>query len=145
MLKHTLKYTVFCVLTRETYFITALTTWIFLSLKSTTLKLLLSCLLHYKITTLRIGAPTPCGGELEYLTVVPASRKRRRRGNILRCESNVWLLVLSDRPVSDCTVKLRTHPLVRKNNKAIVTKERIRIKSGHRPQKGARYQDELVD
>jgi hypothetical protein len=33
----------------------------------------------------------------------------------------------------------------RKNNKAIVTKERIRIKSGHGPQRGARYQDELVD
>jgi hypothetical protein len=33
----------------------------------------------------------------------------------------------------------------KKNNKAIVTKERIRIKSGHGPQRGARYQDELVD
>jgi hypothetical protein len=33
----------------------------------------------------------------------------------------------------------------RKNNKAIVTKERIRIKSGHGPQRGARYQDELVE
>jgi hypothetical protein len=33
----------------------------------------------------------------------------------------------------------------RKNNKTIVTKERIRIKSGHGPQRGARYQDELVD
>jgi hypothetical protein len=33
----------------------------------------------------------------------------------------------------------------RKKNKAIVTKEGIRIKSGHGPQTGARYQDELVD
>jgi hypothetical protein len=33
----------------------------------------------------------------------------------------------------------------RKKNKAIVTKEMIRIKSGHGPQRGARYQDELVD
>jgi hypothetical protein len=32
----------------------------------------------------------------------------------------------------------------RKNNKAIVTKEMIRIKSGHWPQRGARYQEELV-
>jgi hypothetical protein len=30
-------------------------------------------------------------------------------------------------------------------NKTIVTKKRIRIKSGHGPQRGARYQDELVD
>jgi hypothetical protein len=49
--------------------------------------------------------------------------------------------------VSDCTVSYR--PVLsserapfRKNNKAIVTKERIRIKSGHGPQKGALYQDE---
>jgi hypothetical protein len=35
--------------------------------------------------------------------------------------------------------------LYRKNNKAIITKERIRIKSGHGPQRRARYQDELVD
>jgi hypothetical protein len=33
----------------------------------------------------------------------------------------------------------------RKNNKAIVTRERIRIKSGHGLQRGARYQGELVD
>jgi hypothetical protein len=33
----------------------------------------------------------------------------------------------------------------RKNNKAIVSKEKIRIKSGQGPQRGARYQDELVD
>jgi hypothetical protein len=33
----------------------------------------------------------------------------------------------------------------KKNSKAVVTKERIRIKSGHGPQRGARYQDELVD
>jgi hypothetical protein len=53
-------------------------------------------------------------------------------------------------PVSDCTVSYR--PIFSserapngKNNKAIVTKERIRIKSGHVPQRGSRYQDELVD
>jgi hypothetical protein len=33
----------------------------------------------------------------------------------------------------------------KKNNKAFVTKERIRIKSGHRSQRESRYQDELVD
>jgi hypothetical protein len=33
----------------------------------------------------------------------------------------------------------------RKNNKAIDTKERVRIKSGHGPQRAARYQEELVD
>jgi hypothetical protein len=32
----------------------------------------------------------------------------------------------------------------KKNNKAIVTKESIKIKSGHGPQKGAQYQGELV-
>jgi hypothetical protein len=33
----------------------------------------------------------------------------------------------------------------RKNNKAIITIERIKIKSGHGPQKGVRYQEEVVD
>jgi hypothetical protein len=32
-----------------------------------------------------------------------------------------------------------------KNNRAIVTKERIKIKAGHGPKRGARYQHELVD
>jgi hypothetical protein len=46
--------------------------------------------------------------------------------------------------------KLQTRPLVkrapyRKWKQAIVTKKRIRIKSGHGPQRGVRYQDELVD
>jgi hypothetical protein len=35
--------------------------------------------------------------------------------------------------------------LYRKKKQAIVTKERIRIKSGHGPQKGARYQDKAVN
>jgi hypothetical protein len=52
--------------------------------------------------------------------------------------------------VSDCTVSYRPvlsseRASYRKNNKAIVTKERIRIKSGHGPQRRARYQDEVVD
>jgi hypothetical protein len=52
-------------------------------------------------------------------------------------------------PVSDCTVTYR--PVLSsergsyRKNKATVTKERIRIKSGHGPPRGARYQDELVD
>jgi hypothetical protein len=53
-------------------------------------------------------------------------------------------------PVSDCTVSYR--PVLsserapyRKNNTAIATRERIKIQSGHGPQKGARYQDEMVD
>jgi hypothetical protein len=48
--------------------------------------------------------------------------------------------------ISHCTISYR--PVLsserapyRENNKAIVTKERIRIKSGHGPQRGARYQD----
>jgi hypothetical protein len=49
-------------------------------------------------------------------------------------------------PVSDCTVSYWTVlSSERKNHKEIVTKERIRIKSGHGSLKGARYQDELVD
>jgi hypothetical protein len=47
-------------------------------------------------------------------------------------------------PVSDCTVSYRPvlsseRPPYRKNNKAIVTKESIRLKSGHGLQRGARY------
>jgi hypothetical protein len=53
-------------------------------------------------------------------------------------------------PVSDCTVSYRPvlsseRASYRKNSKAIVTRERIRIKSSHGPQGGSRYQDELVD
>jgi hypothetical protein len=33
----------------------------------------------------------------------------------------------------------------KKNNKETVTKERTKIKFGPEPQKGDRYQDELVD
>jgi hypothetical protein len=51
-------------------------------------------------------------------------------------------------PVSDCTVSYRPvlsseRAAYRKNNKAIVTKERIRIKSYQGSQRG--YQDEVVD
>jgi hypothetical protein len=60
------------------------------------------------------------------------------------------MLVLSDLTNHDCTVSYR--PVLsservpyRKKNKAIVTIERIKIKSGHGSQRGARYQDEMVD
>jgi hypothetical protein len=53
-------------------------------------------------------------------------------------------------PVSDCTVSYR--PVLsserepyRKKKQENVTKETIRIKSGHGPQRGARYQDEMVE
>jgi hypothetical protein len=51
-----------------------------------------------------------------------------------------WSSVI--RPVSDCTVSYRPvlsseRATYRKNNKVIVTKEKIRIKSGHGPQKGS--------
>jgi hypothetical protein len=94
---------------------------------------------------------TPCGGGLEYLHRSPASHKRRRRGNTVSVETvmyGYWSSVTW--PVSDCTVGHR--PVLsserapyRKNNKATVTKKKIRIKSVHGPQRGARYQDELVD
>jgi hypothetical protein len=68
-----------------------------------------------------------------------------KREHSLRWDGNVWLLVLSDCTVSYRPVLSSERAPYRKNNKAIVTKERIRIKSGHGPQRGARYQDELVD
>jgi hypothetical protein len=80
-----------------------------------------------------------CGGGLEYLHLSPASRKRRRRGNTVSDETvmyGYWSSVT--RPVSDCTVSYRPvfsseRAPYRKNNKAIVTKEKIRITSGHGP------------
>jgi hypothetical protein len=63
--------------------------------------------------------------------------------------SNVWLLVLSDLTSQRLHGKLQTRPLVREGaiqeEQQIVIKERIRIKSGHGSQRGARYQEELVD
>jgi hypothetical protein len=52
--------------------------------------------------------------------------------------------------VTDCTESYRPvlsseRALYGKNNKVIVTKERAKIRSGHGPQRGAQYQDELVD
>jgi hypothetical protein len=62
----------------------------------------------------------------------------------------VWALRIKSLLLPDCTVSYR--PVLssertpyRNNNKAIVTKERIRIKSGYWPQRGTQYQDELVD
>jgi hypothetical protein len=57
---------------------------------------------------------------------------------------------VTDQSGSDCTVSNRLvlsseRAPYRKNNKAIITKERIRIKSGLGLQREARYQDELVD
>jgi hypothetical protein len=84
-------------------------------------------------------------------TVVPASRKRRRSGNTVSDETVMYCYWSSVTwPVNDCTVSNRPvfsseRAPYRKNNKAIVTKERVRIKSDHGPQRGARYQDELVD
>jgi hypothetical protein len=83
--------------------------------------------------------------------VVPVSRKRRRSGNTVSDETvmySYWSSVTW--PVNDYTVSYRSVPSserapYRKNNKPIVTRERIRIASGHGPQRGARYQDEMVD
>jgi hypothetical protein len=84
-------------------------------------------------------------------TVVPASRKRRRGGNTVSDETvmyGYWSSVIW--PVSGCTVKLQTRPLFRESalqeeKQSNCHYERIRIKSGHGPHRGARYQDELVD
>jgi hypothetical protein len=82
------------------------------------------------ITSVKVGSNTS--------TVVPA----RRRRNTVSNETvmyGYWSSVTW--PASDCTVSYS--PVLsserapyRKNNKAIVTKERIRIKSGHGPQRG---------
>jgi hypothetical protein len=48
------------------------------------------------------------------------------------------------RKKASCPVLSSERAPNRKNNIAIVTKERTRIKSGLGPQRGARYQDELV-
>jgi hypothetical protein len=83
--------------------------------------------------------------------IPPPCRRRRQKGNTVSDETvmyGYWSSVTW--PVRDCTVSNRPvlsseRALCRKNNKAIVTKERIRITSGHGPKMGARNQDELVD
>jgi hypothetical protein len=85
-------------------------------------------------------------------TVIPASRKRRRKGNpvvsddtvMYGCESSA--ILTTDR----LYYKLQTRPLVRegaqrRRAKQLSSKRKEKEKSGHAPQRGSRYQDGWAD
>jgi hypothetical protein len=48
--------------------------------------------LHYKLQTRPLVRESPCGACKNTSTVIPASRKRRRKANpVVSGETNVWL------------------------------------------------------
>jgi hypothetical protein len=60
----------------------------------------------------------------------------------------MWLLVHNDLTRQQLHCKLQTRPLVKEGALGRTTtkqRKKKKIKSGHGPQRGARYQDELVD
>jgi hypothetical protein len=80
-------------------------------------------------------------------TVIPASRKRRRNGNPVVSDETVMYGYESSATLTTDRLhyKLQTRPLVRKGAPRQRTKQKEKIKSGHEPQRGARYQDRLTD
>jgi hypothetical protein len=85
-------------------------------------------------------------------TVIPAGRKRRRKGNpVVSNETEMYDFESSITLTTDrLHYKLQTRPLVREGaprrtaNK-FSGKRKEKIKSGHWPQRGARHQDILTD
>jgi hypothetical protein len=85
-------------------------------------------------------------------TVIPACRKRRRKGNPIVLDVTVlYGYEFSDTLTTDrLHYKLQTHLLVRegaprRRAKQFSGKRKNKVKSGHGPQRGARHQDILTD
>jgi hypothetical protein len=77
-------------------------------------------------------------------TVIPASRKRRRKGNPAVSDETVMNSYESSAPLNTDSLyyKLQTLPLVREGtpkmkSKTIVQQKRGKVKSSHGPQRGA--------
>jgi hypothetical protein len=83
-------------------------------------------------------------------TVIPASRKRRWKGNPVVSDETV-MYESSATPTTDrLHYKLQTRPLVRegaprRKAKRFCGNRKEKVKSGHEPQRGARNQDILTD
>jgi hypothetical protein len=85
-------------------------------------------------------------------TVIPTSRKRRRKGNpVVSDETVIYGYESSATLTTDrLQYKLQTRPLVRegapkRRAKQFSGKRKGKVKSGHWPQRGARRQDILTD
>jgi hypothetical protein len=85
-------------------------------------------------------------------TVIPASRKRRRKGNPVITDETVMYDYESSATLTTDRLqyKLQTRPLVRegapkRRAKQFSDKRKEKVKSGHGPQRGARRQDMLTD
>jgi hypothetical protein len=80
-------------------------------------------------------------------TVIPASRKRRRKGNLVVSEETVMYGYESSatQTTDRLYYKLHTRPLVRegaprRRSKQLSGKKEEKVQSGHGPQRGARHQ-----
>jgi hypothetical protein len=85
-------------------------------------------------------------------TAVPASRKRRRKGNPVVSDEAVMYGYESSATLATNRLhyKLQTRPLVREGTprrrvQQFSGKIKEKVKSGHGPQRGARHQDILTD
>jgi hypothetical protein len=81
-------------------------------------------------------------------TVIPASRKRRRKGNSVVSDETVMYGYESSATLTTDILqyKLQTRPLVREGSpkrrtKQLSGKRKEKEKSGHGPHRGARHQD----
>jgi hypothetical protein len=85
-------------------------------------------------------------------TVIPVSRKRRRKGNPVVSDEIAMHGYESSATLTTDRLhyKLQTSPLVREGvprqrAKQFSCKRKEKVKSGHGPQRGARHQDILTD
>jgi hypothetical protein len=84
-------------------------------------------------------------------SVTPASRKRRRKGNPVVSDETIMYSYESSATLTTDRLhyKLQARPLVRegaprRSAKQFSGKRKEKVKSGHGPQRGARYQDILT-
>jgi hypothetical protein len=106
----------------------------------------------YTVLTKRDRRHPSVGAGKNTSKVIPASRKRRRKGNPVVSDETVMYgyesstILTTDR----LHYKLQTRPLVtggapRRRAKEFSGKRKEKVKSGHGPQRGARNQDILTD